>query len=197
MDNDTNDDDCGFDSISAAMANEEKERARLANKPIIDHLDDAFEGTGKDRTFVVPRGEKVIVERVATVLSGTPWLDTKVYTVISIDGVTGNVTLRDEEAEHNTLVNYLVGPERGYKFKIPPGRKAISLARKRGRPKKNKVVGAPESSKPIVVGPDGQPIKKRRGRPAGSKNRTRDVIMAEKAAKVEKRRDRKTSKKSR
>ena len=136
---------------------------------------------GKERQFLAARGEKIIVERRATVLEGSPWLDTKVYEVVSIDGATGNVTLHDVEAEHNTLINYIVGPDRGYKFKFVPKKGNTSLAKKRGRPRKNKEVGAEEAPKPVQLGEDGQPIVRRRGRPKGSKNRDKDAIKAEKS----------------
>jgi hypothetical protein len=35
------------------------------------------------------------------------------------------------------------------------------------------------------LGPDGQPIKKKRGRPAGTKNRPREVVAAERKAKAQ------------
>ncbi|NDE17815.1 hypothetical protein EBZ80_23100 [bacterium] len=66
--------------------------------------------------------------------------------------------------------------------------------RKRGRPRKNPT-GAPEPGKPVQLGPDGTPVAKKRGRPAGTKNRSKDVIRAEKKAKLEKRAVRKTKRK--
>ena len=125
-----------FDSISSILANEAKEAARLANKPILDHLEDAVEFDEDGRpTFTIAPGDKVIIERFATILRGSPWLDTKVYTVETIDGVTGVLKLWDDDGRCFAMTNYIEGLKHGYRFKVPPAKGGLVIAqRKRGRP---------------------------------------------------------------
>lgn len=160
------------------------DEGKVKNKPVIDHLPDAVE---KDElgipVLLAKPGDKLVIERYATILKGSPWLDTKTYTIESIDIVSGRVDLWDDDLGRDAMTNYIEGLKAGYRFKLPAGRVGIGK-RKRGRPKKNPT-GAPELTKPVELGPDGQPIKRKRGRPAGSKNRSRDVIIAEKKAKLE------------
>ena len=181
-----------MDDISRAAA---KEAAKAANKPMIDHLPDAVE---KDEfgvpTLLAKPGDKIVIERVATVLQGKPWLDTKTYVIESIDAATGNLGLWDDDLQRSAATNFIQGVKVGYRFKLP-NIKGLSIGKKkRGRPKKNPT-GVPEPVKPVQLGPDGKPIAKKRGRPPGSKNRDRDVIKAEKRARIEARRVKKAKKK--
>jgi len=164
------------------------EASKAAAKPLIDHLAAAV---GSDElgnlVFLGKTGDKVIIERIATVLSHRPWLDTKTYIVESVDGVTGDMRLFDPEMCQEAMSNFITGTKRGYRFKLPSSKGMSIGKRKRGRPKKNPT-DAPELAKPVVLDAAGQPAKKKRGRPPGSKNRERDVIRAEKAAKVQKKR---------
>ena len=164
------------------------EATKVASKPLIDHLADAV---GADElgnlVFLGKTGDKVIIERIATVLSHRPWLDTRTYIVESVDGVTGDMRLFDPEMCQEAMSNFITGTKRGYRFKLPSSKGMSIGKRKRGRPKKNPT-DAPELEKPVVLDAAGQPVKKKRGRPPGSKNRERDVIRAEKAAKVQKKR---------
>lgn len=176
-----------YESISSILDNEAKEKARLAQKPIIDHLEDAIE-TDDDGVpvFTIPPGEKVIIERVRTILPGNAWLDTKMYTVETIDGVTGNLMLWDDDGQCHAMSNYLTAPKRGYKFKVPPAKGGLQIqGRKRGRPRKVVPIGQEKPVEPVQLDENGQPIKKKRGRPAGSKNRPRDVVQAEKRARAQ------------
>lgn len=159
------------------------ETTKVANKPLIDHLPDAVEKDemGMLSLLAVP-GEKIIIERVATVLSHKPWLDTKTYVIETIDAATGHLNLWDDDLHRSATSNFIQGTKLGYRFKLPNGRVGIGQ-RKRGRPKKNPT-GAPEEAKPVQLDANGQPVKKKRGRPPGSKNRDRDTIMAEKKAKI-------------
>jgi hypothetical protein len=160
------------------------ETAKVANKPMIDHLPNAVE---KDEmgmlTLLAIPGEKIIIERYATVLSHKPWLDTKTYTIETINAANGDLGLWDDDLGRSAMSNFIQGTKLGYRFKLPAGRVGIGQ-RKRGRPKKNPT-GVPEEAKPVQLDANGQPIKKKRGRPPGSKTRDRDVIMAEKKAKLE------------
>lgn len=186
MDTETNDDavvDNGLmDEISAEAA---KEAARAANKPVIDHLPDAIE---KDEmgflTLLAGAGEKIIIERIATVLSHRPWLDTKTYTIESVDAVSGRLALWDDELHRNATSNFIEGLKAGYRFKLVTKKGMQIGARRRGRPRKNPT-GAPEEAKPVQLDANGQPVAKRRGRPPGAKNRSREEIMAAKRAKLE------------
>lgn len=166
------------------------EFAKVGNKPMIDHLPDAVE---KDEmgmlTLLAVPGEKIIIERLATILKGKPWLDTKTYTIETIDAATGDLSLWDDDLGRSAMSNFIQGTKLGYRFKLPAGRVGIGH-RKRGRPRKNPT-GVPEEAKPVQLDANGQPIKKKRGRPPGSKNRDRDVIVAEKKAKIEARKTKK------
>lgn len=186
-----------FESISSILDNEAKERARLASKPIIDNLEDAIEPDEDGvPVFTVPPGEKVIIERYRSILPGNAWLDTKVYTVETIDGVTGNLMLWDDDGKCHAMSNYLTAPKRGYRFKVPPTKGGLVIqGRKRGRPRKVVPLGEEKQAAPIQLDENGQPIKKKRGRPAGVKNRPKDVVTAEKRAKAQMKAEKKAKKK--
>lgn len=175
------------DEVDEITRAERLERTKAAAKPLIDHLEDAV---GKDQfgnpVLNAKIGDKIIIERVATILSHKPWLDTKTYIITSVDGVTGDMALMDTDLGQSAMSNYLTGTARGYRFKLPNSKGMSIGKRKRGRPRKNPT-GAPEPAKPIQLDLNGQPVKKKRGRPAGTKNRAKDVIRAEKKAKLEKR----------
>lgn len=160
------------------------EQTKLASKPIIDHLEDAVSEDQFGNPVLLARvGDKIIIERVASVLSHKPWLDTKTYIITSIDGVTGDLVLMDYDLGQQAGSNYITGLKHGYRFKLPNSKGMSIGKRKRGRPKKNPT-GAPELEKPVQLDANGQPIKKKRGRPPGVKNRDRDIIAAEKKAKI-------------
>ena len=163
-------------SLSELMASEARERARLASKPNIDHLPDAVEKDELGRMVLLAKpGEKIVIERYATILRNNPWLDTKSYTVVSIDEATGRVYLWDDELQRRAMTDYVQALKVGHRIKLPTARTVITTKRKRGRPKKNKSV---EQAAPAPAGE-----KKRRGRPKGAKNRTKEEIAAEKAVK--------------
>jgi len=165
------------------------EQTKLASKPIIDHLEDAV---GKDQfgnpVLLAKVGDRIIIERYATLLSHKPWLDTKTYVITNVDGVTGDLVLMDTDLGQQAGSNYINGLKHGYRFKLP-SRKGMNIGqRKRGRPRKNPTE-VPEV-KELQLDANGQPIKKKRGRPPGVKNRDKEVIQAEKKAKLEKRKPR-------
>lgn len=174
-----------YESISSILASEAKERARLASKPILDVLEDAVEVDDNGvPVFTVAPGDKVVIERYATILRGSPWLDTKVYTVESIDGVTGTLHLWDDDGKCYAMSNYITGTAAGFKFKVPPAKGNMPTSqRRRGRPRKVIPAGQEKPSEPSLDA-EGKPIKKKRGRPPGVKNRPKDVIVAERRAKV-------------
>lgn len=160
----------------------ERERA----KPDISRLPNAIDNDG----FPLFRaGEKIIIERRSTILIGSPYLDTRTYTVVSIDTETGKLDLFDDTLCQSALSNYRQGLDRGYIFKLARGN-SVATKKKRGRPRKNTI----EDRTDIKTTPattDGQPIKKKRGRPPGTKNRDRETIKLEKKAKLSLRTERK------
>jgi hypothetical protein len=164
-----------FGSISELLASEAKERARLASKPNIDHLPDAVVNDELGRQILLARpGEKIVIERFATILPHRPWLDTKSYTVQSIDEATGRVHLWDDELQRMAMTDYTQAVKVGHRIKLPTARTVITSKRKRGRPRKDKGVETP------VVDASSPP--KKRGRPKGVKNRDKETIAAEKTA---------------
>lgn len=176
--NDRNDDACGEAYESYFMTPEQREQRRLARKPPIDHLPDGV-ATLDDGT-VLPLfgvGDRIVAERRTSFLAGTPWLDTRVYVVRSIDHEKGEVRCTDEEMGHYACVGFRhpftrikLAPRKGDPFRVPRRRE------KRGEEP-----------------PPGPGERKRRGRPKGSKNRPKEVIEAEKRAKRAKREKRNAS----
>ena len=177
------------DEVDEITRAERLERAKASAKPLIDHLEDAV---GKDQfgnpILLAKVGDKIIIERIATVLSHKPWLDTKTYVITNIDGVTGDLILMDTDIGQQAGSNYITGLKHGYRFKLPSSKGMNIGQRKRGRPRKNPTE-VPEV-KELQLDANGQPIKKKRGRPPGVKNRDKEVIQAEKKAKLEKRKSR-------
>lgn len=172
-----------------------QEQAKATNKPAIDHLPDAVKKDEFGMLILLAKpGEKIIIERVASILSNKPWLDTKTYVINTIDAASGDVNLWDDDLKRFAQTNYIKGTQVGYRFKLA-NQKGLQIGKKkRGRPRKNPT-DAPELAKPVQLGADGLPVVKKRGRPAGIKNRSKDVIHAEKRAKLDLRSKRKTKSK--
>lgn len=165
-----------LDSASDRVSKEQLEAMlgapKPVNKPDISRLPDALV-CGKP---VFGPGDKIVVERYATVLAGSPYLDTRTYKVLSVDTGTGKVVLWDESLNQYGSTNYVEGVKAGYVFKMAMGN-AVANKKKRGRPRKNPIV-------PVTEGPkEGGAPKRGRGRPKGSKNRPKEEVRAEKAAK--------------
>ena len=160
----------------------ERERA----KPDISRLPNAID---KDGFPLFRAGDKIIIERRSTILIGSPYLDTRTYTVVSIDTETGKLDLFDDTLCQSALSNYRQGLDRGYIFKLARGN-SVATKKKRGRPRKNTIEDRTDI-KATPTTPDGQPIKKKRGRPPGTKNRDRETIKLEKKAKLSLRSERK------
>jgi len=164
----------------------ERERA----KPDISRLPDAISSDGVP---LFRPGEKIIIERRATVLEGNPYLDTRTYMVMGINTENGNLNLFDESLCQSAMSNWKSGLRHGFVFKLARGNE-VATKRKRGRPRKNPIEDLTEV-KAAPVGEDGKPVKKKRGRPPGAKNRDRDTIRAEKKAKMAQREERKAKRK--
>lgn len=154
----------GSDVIAAMSA---RERHRLETRPNIDHLPDAVvKDEHGNMVFLARPGDKIVIERYATVLEGRPWLDTKTYTVYTIDGANGNLMLIDEELQRQAMSNYITGTQYGYRFKLPTAKMPNLGARRRGRPRKNLLAPPPPPAD------DAAPVKRGRGRPKGAKNKS-------------------------
>jgi len=179
--------DCQLDNVLnpeliPLRTDAERERA----KPDISRLPNAIDNDG----FPLFRaGEKIIIERRSTILIGSPYLDTRTYTVVSIDTESGKLDLFDDTLCQSALSNYRQGLDKGYIFKLARGN-SVATKKKRGRPRKNTIEDRTETvATPTTA--NGQPIKKKRGRPPGTKNRDRETIKLEKKAKMSLRSERK------
>lgn len=151
------------------------EEKRLANRPTIDHFEDAISPDGSPKFTV---GDRIIVEMV---LPSGRWLETRNGIVKSINADNGDIGLLDTDVRQMFYSNFVKGPSRGYRFKLVPkttvnGR--VALTKRRGRPRK----GPEKIAKPVELDANGKPIKRKRGRPKGTKNRPRDVVKAERDA---------------
>jgi hypothetical protein len=159
-----------------------------SRKPDISHLPLAV---AKDENgVVVPLfdvNDKIVIERHAGMLIGKPWLDTQTYIVQEIDDDTGVLRLWNPDLLQFALGNFITGPQRGDDYRLAVEGTPTVGKRKRGRPRKN------------PVQPVAQPGEKKRGRgrPPGSKNRSKDVIKAEKVAKAKERAAKASSRKKR
>ena len=150
---------------------------KSSSKPDISSLADAI---GPDGTPIFCKGDKIVIERYASILPGAPYMDTRTYVVNSIDMETGKVMLWDDSLMQHGTDNWKVGLKNGQVYKFA-GLLNLSSKKKRGRPRKNPT--APPAPPPPTDA-NGQPIKKKRGRPAGVKNRPKAIIAAEKKEKV-------------
>lgn len=150
----------------------EEEKSDPRSRPDISHLEMAVEVTEDGTVTFLPKvGEKVVIERIASIIPGGPWLDTQLYTVKEIDTETGNLSLWRDELGGFAASNYIEGLLMGYSFRLPPRRGPIVKRKVR--------VKLAEKAPPKELAPG---EKRSRGRPKGSKNRSKDVIKAEKAA---------------
>lgn len=174
-----------FNSTSVTAAERE------ARKPDISRLPNAISADGSP---LFRPGEKIIIERRATVLEGNPYLDTRTYMVVGINTENGNLDLFDESLCQSAMSNWISGLKRGFVFKLARGNE-VATKKKRGRPRKNPIEDRTEV-KAVPLDDRGQPVKKKRGRPPGSKNRDRDTIRAEKKAKMAQREEKKAKRKA-
>lgn len=147
-----------------------------AQRPDISRLPDAVVG-GVPRVVV---GDRIVIERRASFLAGNPYLDTRTYRIRDIDLVSGKLSLWDEALDQFAVDNFVKGEAAGQVYKMANGMR-VSTRKKRGRPRKGPI--SAEASKPVELDAAGNPIKKKRGRPAGVKNRTKAEIAADKEAK--------------
>lgn len=141
---------------------------RTKNRPDISGLPDAV----VDGRPIFVRGDKIVIERRVAMFADHPYLDTRAYHVNAVDMETGRVELFDETLMQHARDNWIEGLRIGQVYKLTTNARVDVGKRKRGRPRKNPIAPAAAPATP------GE--KKKRGRPKGSKNRTKDVIAAEK-----------------
>ena len=144
------------------------EAARIARKPDISYLEDAFE-PGFDGT-PLPRfavGGKIIIERHSTLLPKRQWLNTQTYTVENIDYESYTLKLWNADLQQFDLTNWKSGIlKHNFVYKLAP---LYGSLKKKGRGRPKKEILKPDSPVQEVVSPE----KKGRGRPKGSKNKPR------------------------
>lgn len=147
---------------------------KVVNAPDISRLPDAL---GPDGRPLFRVGDRIVLERHASIFADKPYLDTRTWYVNDVDLETGQVKLFDEGLMQHGTANWKIGPLNGCVFKLAMGAK-VSTKRKRGRPRKNPI----EAVVTTTVTRPGE--KKKRGRPKGSKNRPKEVVAAERVAKA-------------
>lgn len=145
---------------------------RVVSKPDISGLSDAT--TGGIPNF--DAGDKIVIERYASFLKGNPYLDTRTYTVMTLDTFSGRLGLYDESVSQFASANFIRDIRSGNVFKLADGH-TVSTKKKRGRPRKGPMLSAAETAAAAALA--AATPKRGRGRPKGVKNRPADVIAAE------------------
>lgn len=163
-------------SLSDALAPRVKR-----DQPNISHLEDAVKYDAAGNPYLdLKVGDTIVIERHTPFLPGKPWLDTKPYYINDVDQTTGNLKLYFEELQQHAKDNFVMGLKAGNLYKkVPLFGRWDSPVRSKREPVTPVVVSNPELTE------YGEPVKKTRGRPKGSKNRDREVVAAEKKEKLE------------
>ena len=187
--------------FSGSLQPDQREKQRLEKKPNVDHfeLGIAYDEVSGVYTPLFEPGSKIVAERYASCLPGNPWLDTRVYTVLSVDDPEpGVVHCFEDEVKHHAFLGYS-HPHTVIRLWTPPERgknpfKATTATAAQLRQRQHSAPTPPQdiSSGDILVTP-GQTAEsapnsdvgaqKRRGRKPGTKNRSRAEIIADKAEK--------------
>ena len=169
---------------AAALSMSETERRDRwqSRRPVIGHLKSGIveiesepDESGKKKVEVLPVfdvGQRIVVDISTKLLPGTPWLQTIVGRVRSIDDDTGLVTIYDEDSDARIpTVRYV---------SLKDGLHIFKLAPTKGDPFAVRAVKAQLKKEALAAAQPG--VKRGRGRPKGVKNRPKDVIKAEKEA---------------
>lgn len=158
------------DFEEATLQPEVREERRLSRKPRIDHLKPGTVSVDGEVLPLFDVGERVVVERHSSLLPGNPWLDTQIFLVENINDDNGTVRGRHEELARTGFF--------GFKDSFT----IVKLAPKKGNPFKADNIARDEKkeAKKAALAP-GEKIK--RGRPKGSKNRSKEDIKADRLAK--------------
>jgi hypothetical protein len=144
-------------------------------KPDISRLLEALDSAGLP---LFKAGDNIVIERYSIELEDRPYIDTRTLRVVSVDADTGLIRLYDESLGQHALSDWKNGPKMGITFKLSAGT-AVNTKKKRGRPRKNPAI---EPANAVTV----KKVPGKRGRPKGSKNRSGEVVAAEKIAKMAK-----------
>lgn len=166
-----------------------------SNKPDISHLLFAVDDRGN---FIPQVDDKVVIERCCSLLPSNMWLDTCLYSVRDIDYDNGNLKLWNEDEKQYALCNYIDGVIAGYVFKLPPlvgnfsTKKQVVYYDKGEEPEpEDSSLMARMRREGLIIGEEPTAevkLKKEgKGRTKGSKNRPREVIVAERRAWLEQR----------
>lgn len=140
-------------------------------KPDISALEDAVATiTNEDGTeetlFLVDIGERLLIEMMDPTTGW--WYYTREVIVTHIYDDTGSFWWWDRKLGQAGSGNYITGPKSGCTLKLIEGMKVDMTKRRRGRPKKVTAI-TPLPQQDAAQGD--QPVKRKRGRPPGSKNR--------------------------
>ena len=79
----------------------DREQKRLGSKPNIDNLEPGV----VDQIPAFKIKDRIIAERYSSCLENNHWLDTRTYTVLSIQE-DGTVMCMDDELRHTAILNY-------------------------------------------------------------------------------------------
>lgn len=183
------------DIAELVLTPEQREQSRLARKPSIEHLKNGVIIKSGERIPMFDVGDRIVVERYASLVVGCPWLDTLVYHVVSIDDELGYVRVTEEESRRQGYVSFKdkyttikLAPVRGNPFENKRGRKRSSVMKKiiEAQVKKDEELQV-EKNKDSFAGKNVEAKKKSgRGRPKGAKNRSKEEITADKKVRLEK-----------
>lgn len=168
--------DVDVDTYSDNLSSEQVSRLtgprKETGRPDISGLPNAIGGDGCP---IFVKGDRIVIERRASFLQGNPYLDTRTYRVEAVDLVSGKVNLWDESLNQYATDNWRHGVKVGQVYKLSLGR-LVTTKRRRGRPRKE----TNNTATTVTVVTAKPTERKGRGRPKGSKNRTKEVIRAEK-----------------
>lgn len=185
---------------SASLNATEQEQRRLNKRPDIAHLKDATRidvETGITLALF-KTGDRIVADRSTTHIKGAPWLDTRVYIVMSVDDVKGVIHCLDEEARHHCFIG-LRDPYTKLKLAPAQGNPFNAKEVKKFEKKQLQLISQKRknaSGTSILSSEDDFTNVKRKGRPKGTKNRPRDVILAEKLARKQEKELKKLAKSS-
>lgn len=140
------------------LKREEKERARSAKRPSIDHLDDAISLNDEGfPQFNLNVDDSLIIERYTQFGDKPRWFDTKVYRVLFTNVETGALRLFDLENKNYAASNYISGFTNPlYKFKIAPLKTNKLKRRGKHDAKSNVIEKETKTKKPRKVSVDGK-----------------------------------------
>jgi len=167
------DDPDKVDPSEAEISDAARKTRWMLRRPSIDHLEPASVTTeleGEITTLpLFDLGDRIVIDSCTPHLKGSPWLETIVGTVKSIDDDTGDISVFDEATDQRCPTVRWAN--------IRNELQVIRLAPAKGDPFDTAL--ATRVVKPVLQ--PGQ-VKRGRGRPPGVKNRPKEVIKAEKEA---------------